>query len=374
MKKGSRPLVQFVSKPIAPPFRDGTKCLVRDLVTHLQKVDSAVMGTSAGASELLARTQIMPVYGHAGGFAPGLRQNARAAAWLLLFSRADLWHFVFAPNRRSSQMARALRAARRIPVVQTVASPPRSFANPHQLLFGDVVVAQSEWTRRQFVEAAEAQRPLPPLFVIPPPAPQVPQPTREARLLARQQLGIGETAPLFLYPGDLEVSRGAELVAELVIPLRERLPGAHVVFAYRDKSSRAAIHAEQLRGRLPTSFTHVVPNVPDIHALVAAATAVLFPVLDLYGKVDLPIVLLEAMALGTPVMALDEGPLASLHGAWRSGFDAARWVGEAVALATSPVHQAERVALGHRACQEHYAAQRIAQAYERIYEDLLKVR
>ncbi len=38
------------------------------------------------------------------------------------------------------------------------------------------------------------------------------------------------------------------------------------------------------------------------------------PVDDLHGKVDLPIVLLEALTLGTPALVLDEGPLSGTHG------------------------------------------------------------
>lgn len=374
MKQGSRHLVQFVSKPIASPFRDGTKCLVRDIATHLRNVDVAVMGTKEAAGELEGRCQVMEVYGDSGRFAPGLAQNVRAALWLLVFSRADLWHFVFAPNLRSSQMGRALKKARRVPVVQTVASPPLSFVNPHRLLFGDVVVAQSEWTRRKFLEAATSAQPLPPLHVIPPPAPNVSSPDREARQRARQQLGIGDGNPLFLYPGDLEVSRGAEHVSEMVSELRAKLPDVHVVFAYRDKSSRAEQRAAELRNRLPNGFTHVVANVPDIHALVATSTAILFPVDDLYGKVDLPIVLLEAMALGVPVMTLDAGPLASLEGAWRASFDVRRWLEEAVALGQDSEHRARRVALGREACGVHYAPDRIARAYEQIYQELLSAR
>lgn len=366
-----RPLVQFVSKPIAAPFRDGTKCLVRDLVTHFENVDAAVMGTAAGAPELLGKARVQPIYGDAGKFAPGLRQNLQAATWLLLKSRADIWHFVFAPNLRSSQVGRTLRAVRGTKVVQTIASPPRSFAEPHKLLFGDVVVAQSEWTRAEFVAAWDPKRPMPEIVVVPPPVPDVPAPSAEAVASVRARLGVAENTPLFLYPGDLEVSQGASRVGSLIEPIRARLPKAEFVFAYRDKSAHADGHADALRKTLPTAGVHFEKNVPDIHALVAASTAILFPVDDLYGKVDLPIVLLEAMALGTPVLALDEGPLQSLEGAWRAPFEPAAWVEQAVRLVENERENALRTAEGQRAAREHYAPAGVAAAYERLYQRLL---
>lgn len=367
----ARPVVQFVSKPIASPFRDGTKCLVRDLVTHYSELDCRVLGTSAGAPELLGRAQVEPIYSDAGTFAPGLTQNLRAAAFLLIRSRADLWHFVFAPNPRSSQVGRVLRALRRVPVVQTVASPPRSFERPEQLLFGDRVVVQSEWTRARFAESLAAAKLSFDVRVVPPPAPRLETPTLDEVGAVRARLGLDSAAPLFVYPGDLEVSQGAARVAQLVAPLCERMPEARVVFAYRDKSERAEGHARILRERLPAEQVRFEKNVPDIHALLAASTAILFPVEDLYGKVDLPIVLLEALGMGIPVLAEQDGPLASLEGAWRSRFDVASWLEQSVRLARDPAARAGAADVGKRAVAEHYAPERIAAAYQAIYRELL---
>jgi phosphatidylinositol alpha-1,6-mannosyltransferase len=367
----ARPLVQFVSKPIVAPFRDGTKCLVRDLVTHFEGFDAAVMGTSAGAPELDGKAEVRAIYSSGGGFAPGITQNLRAAAWLAFERRAAIWHFVFAPNPRSSQVGHLLERLRGVPVVQTVASPPRSFDKPGQLLFGDRVVVQSEWTRARFAEALAKARETRDIRVVPPPVPRLALVLPEAKEAVRARLRVPAGAPLFLYPGDLEVSQGASRVAELVRPLRERMPEAHVVFAYRDKSVHADEHARALAERLPSEGVHFEKNVPDIHALLAASTAILFPVEDLYGKVDLPIVLLEALSLGTPVLALDEGPLASLEGAWRAPFSARPWLERAVILAEDADAHAEQVALGRRAAAEHYAPSRVAAAYETIYRELV---
>jgi hypothetical protein len=138
--------VLFVSKPITPPYHDGTKCLVRDISMNLARYDAVVMSTPAGTgNEPNPRVRAVPVYGAAGAFTPSLVDNGRAALWLMLASRADLWHFVFAPNARTSAIGRFTSRARRAPVVQTVASPPRVFDPAH--LFGDAIVVQSHWTR-----------------------------------------------------------------------------------------------------------------------------------------------------------------------------------------------------------------------------------
>lgn len=371
----SKPSVQFVSKPILEPFRDGSKCLVRDLCLHLSAVSPHVLGTNVPCDALFDRAVSHAVYGGGGGFSPALADNAKVALFLLLKSRADLWHFVFAPNPRTSQVGRLLRRVRKVPTVQTIASPPLSFERPSRLIFADCAVAQSEWTRAQFEAAFRTEgQEAPPISVIPPPAPHVAAPDLSRLLAARAQFGIDRDAPLFLYPGDLEVSRGAQAVISFAQGVKARLPYAHIVLAYRDKTSEAKVRAAELAQGVDPSFVHFACNVPDIHALVATSSALLFPVDDLYGKVDLPIVLLEALRLGTPVLALDQGPLASLRGAKLLGEEPHLWLDEIALLGTSEEARRERKEEGRRAVEEHYSPEKIARMYETVYEETWRMR
>jgi phosphatidylinositol alpha-1,6-mannosyltransferase len=299
------------------------------------------------------------VYPDAGRFAPGLTQNLRAASWLLSRSRADVWHFVFAPNPKTSAVGRFLRRARGVPVVQTIASPPKSFDGIERLLFGDIVVAQSRWTRDRIPGDA---------VVIPPPVAEIAERSIEVQRALRRELDVGQDVPLFLYPGDLETSGGAESVARAVKPLVAALPEAVVVFAYRAKSPRAEPIARELSARLDPAHVRFTSELPDVLALVAASAVVLFPVDDLWGKVDLPIVLLESMLLGIPVVALDYGPLSDLEGAVLvpRGDDRAL-VTAALELATNPEHRARVIEAQRAAIRRRHRAEVVAKAYEDLY-------
>jgi phosphatidylinositol alpha-1,6-mannosyltransferase len=260
-------------------------------------------------------------------------------------------------------------------MVQTIASPPRSFEQPGRLLFGDVVVAQSHWTRRQFERAfaATGERLAIPIEVIAPCAPSIESPTEERKRFVRASLGLNDTVPILVYPGDLEVSHGAEWVAEAVPALLTKLRDFCVVFAYRNKSAAAAPRAEQLRAQLPNENVRFVAEVPDIHALLATATGILFPVDDLYGKVDIPIVLLEAMQLGTPVVSLDSGPLADLQGVLHvSAGDIPALVQYASRLVGDLAFRQASIAAQHEAIERNHRPAQVAGRYEAIYDALLK--
>ena len=271
--------ILFVSKPVVPPFNDGSKCLVRDLSGALTRYKPHIM-VPRDAAIIGNRRELAPVYARKGGYSPALADNLRVLYWLLLRAREDLWNFVFAPNARTSQIGSVLRRLRRVPVVQTVASPPRSFADPARLLFGDVVVTQSTWTKREFVRAYEAAGSVnvPRIEVVGPCVPRIDQPSRERCAAARLHCGIDAQVPIIMYPGDLEVSHGAAWVAAAIAPVLSQLPHAVIVFAYRHKSPHAVARAKSLESALSSTQVRFVAELPDMHALLATTSVLWFPV------------------------------------------------------------------------------------------------
>jgi len=366
------PEVLFVSKPVVAPFNDGSKCLVRDIAGALTAFEPRVMVTK-DANSWSNDVLVARVYAGTGGYRPALVENARVLAWLLLHSKSELWHFLFAPNPRTSQIGKLVKQIRRIPVVQTIASPPRTFEEPQRLLFGDVVVAQSEWTKNEFLRAYErAQlRDIPRIEVIAPSVPEFARPSTQRMQAIRAQLDLGGDSPILLYPGDLEVVRARECIVSMIEPLLREAPGACVVFAYRNKTPRAAEIAQALRSVLPANAVRFIAEVPDMHALVATSQLLLFPVDDLYGKVDLPIVILEAMHLGVPVVTADEGPLADLQGGWKvPASDHRALLRVSLRALWDTAARQSCIETEREALQRHYRPAHAACQYEAIYESL----
>jgi phosphatidylinositol alpha-1,6-mannosyltransferase len=317
-----------------------------------------------------------PIYTSAGRFAPALAQNARVVRRLVTGDPQDVWHFVFAPNPASSTAGRIAARARRIlgwkgRIVQTVASAPRSFDGVAQWIFGDAVVVVSEWMRGRLMGAGVKQD----VRVIPPCALQPREPTTEAKRAIRAKLDLGE-APIVLYPGDYEVSRGAATVARAVAEIARVHPEARVVFACRAKTARsgearAAVEAD-LRASGMLERTRHAGDVDDMHALLAASTVVAFPVDDLYGKVDVPLVLIEALALGVPIVAVTGGPL--------EGVSTARFVDpdddEALAaeinrFLASSARREQAAAEGRALYLARFAPAVVAEAHDDLYEEVL---
>jgi phosphatidylinositol alpha-1,6-mannosyltransferase len=368
------PRVLFVSKPIAPPWNDGSKNLVRDVAAHLKRARPTVMATP-GAPPLGPRVTVEPVYRDPGRFSPAFAANARVVGRLATGDPHDIWHFVFAPNPVSSTVARTASRARRAlgwngKVVQTVASSPLSFDAAAAWIFGDVVVALSEHMRGRLVGAgvsADRIRVIPPCSRAPAPRPHT--------LGARMKVGVPE-GPIVLYPGDYDVSTGAGTVAAAAKAILDAEPRATIVFACRKKTPAAgeaqrAIEKELARAGIGDRVKHL-GEVTFMDELIAISSVVVFPVDDLYGKTDLPIVLLEAMALGVPIVVARGGPLETL--------DFARFVdpGDGAALAKHvgellrDVEAARRLGVeGKRMYNARYTPEVVAAEYDALYAELV---
>lgn len=139
-----------------------------------------------------------------------------------------------------------------------------------------------------------------------------------------------------------------------------------MVFAYRNKTPRAAERARELAASLQGASVRFLPETPNIHALLATADLIVFPVDDLFGKVDLPIVLLEALRLGTPVFTSGEGPLSELPGAEHIAFHPEDWSRAILEILRAGRAQHSPDALGP------HEPETVARAYEAIYAEILE--
>ncbi|APS00278.1 glycosyltransferase family 4 protein [Pajaroellobacter abortibovis] len=370
-----KPRVLFISKPITPPWNDGSKNLVRDLASHLSFASPTVM-SFRGVPLLESPVSIADLGDPPEKHASHLSIQWRVMGCLVKARAFPLWHFVFAPNLASSVASLCAVKSQRLlgwsgKVVQTVASAPKTFRSVQRLLFGDQIIVLSEWMRHRFMSAGvDPQR----MHVIPPCA-VAPPPPSEAEIQAVRSLYQLENAPVILYPGDYEVSRGAITVAQAVPHILRAIPEARIVFACRPKTTAYPQALQRIQTLLEPWKQQVryIGNIPNMAALQKAACMIVFPVDDLYGKVDLPLVLLEALALGTPLILAKEGPLETI--------DAARFVAPRNPEALSKEvlflcnNQSERQALieqGRELYTSSFTPEVVAQKHDQIYAALIK--
>lgn len=363
--------ILFVSKPIAPPWNDGTRNLVRDVAGAMTRHSPVLMGVSGAPQPSLGRGRVEEVYDAGrGSFALGPAQMTRLAQRLALGPRGDLWHFFFTPSPRVVAFAKPLCALRGVRAIQTIPSAPRaSGAGLAALVFAERAVVLSRASEARFLAAGIAPERLRRV----PPAVAVPEAVQDPRQ-TRASLGLPATGALILYAGDLETGGGARRMIDALGATAD----ATLVMACRAKTQSAAQAERALRRRAERAGVggrvRWVGETRLVHGLIAAATLVALPSVDLHAKVDLPLVLIEAMHLGRPVVVARGSSAEELadEGGARAVDAGPEALGESLRelLASADA----RSALGERArrAAARFSPSRVAAAYETIYDELLR--
>lgn len=343
---------------------------MHELAAHLERVSPTVL-TTPDAPPIGPNVVHDRIYPSRGAFAPTLRNNARVLGRLLFGHKADLWHFVFAPNPASSSAARLAKGVRGVPTVQTVASRPRDFEGCATLMFGDRIIALSRFTADQLVrQGVPAFR----IQVIPPPVRDLARSHQQIQQ-ARAAAGVPEGAPLFVYAGDLEVSTGAQTFARAIPAIVRKLDGAIAVFACRTKTKRSLAARAQILSQLTDHAARVrfVGEIDDLPSLLASATAAPFPIDNLFAKVDLPYALLETCLLEVPVVVATGGPLQEITGAPAVAPGDAHALAEVCIQLASDAGARRSFGASLRAhVLAHHDPNGVARAHEAIYSELVR--
>ncbi len=365
--------VLMVSKPVFPPWNDSTKNMVRDIVMNSTEINFHVMGKRGISPEKRGIT-VENIYTDPGSFSPGLKQNFRVLKRLLKPDRIPVYHFFFSPNKRTSLIGKYTMGLRNKKVVHTIPSSPITYTNITDLLFADAVVCLSEYNYSRLSRAGVSN-----VHLIHQGLPVLEQPSETEKRAIRKKYGIPPEGALLIYPGDIDVSNGSEHAFEI---LKETLKttDVHLIFACRIRSKlshekQAAVMATVSSYGLTERVTFL-NEIPDLFPLLAEADMVIFPVDTLYGKMDIPMVLLEAMQLRTPVLISDIEEMQELHNsAGIFSENPARygiWADQISALACS---SSERERLGNaqrRFVMDNFHIEKTCSEYKTLYNSLMK--
>jgi glycosyltransferase involved in cell wall biosynthesis len=178
----------------------------------------------------------------------------------------------------------------------------------------------------------------------------------------RQKWGLTEQGPLVLFAAFAiqDPRKGAHLLGPALTQLKERWPGMQLVTVGKDSLTLPNI---------PVHEMGYMANMADMAALYAACDATIVPSL----QDNLPNVVLESLACGTPVAAFNIGGLPDMVIDGQTGFLAQDTTPTALAQALEAVlTHAHALRPQARAFAEAaFSEQAVASAYLRLYQTAL---
>jgi glycosyltransferase involved in cell wall biosynthesis len=129
-------------------------------------------------------------------------------------------------------------------------------------------------------------------------------PSAERRAETRAAFGIGEGAPVLINVGRQEYQKGHSHLLNALPQVLAAHPDCHILIAGRDGTMTPALRGQVERLGLGESV-RFLGHLPSTADLLAAGDVFVFP--SLYE--GMPGAVIEAMALGLPIVANDIGPV-----------------------------------------------------------------
>lgn len=291
------PKILMVSKPVGPPWDDASKNLVRDIVTNCTDFRFHVM-TAPPQEFKTKNSRPVHVYSPQDGFGLTLYDKIKLFVRLLQPDELGLYHFFFTPTPANSKASRfALKIKIFQKSIHTICSLPEDLQNIKQLMFADEIVTVSEHGCNQLKKAGVEN-----VRLIYPAVKEYEPLTEEKTAETREKFSLPTDKTLVLFAGDLEFSNATDTLLE-ALPEILKNENVALVFCNRIKTGLAnqklnALKKQILKNQNSDRVFFIEPS-DDFISLLAACDIQLMHPNSLYGKMDIPLVILEGMMLNT---------------------------------------------------------------------------
>jgi len=366
--------VLFVSRPISPPWNEGSKKLTWQLGSRLRRHTPHLLTTIGELEpEEVGHVQWHSIYRNR---TLTFVQKSRLLYWLAFNTPCvDVFHFFFVPTLLSSRIFSAISRLKGKKTVQTIPSLPSLNLSPDKardLIFADQVVVYSQSTLNKMfgLGIRNVKR-----IDVGIDVDEFSGTAADDQL--RSRLGIAENGVIILYAGEYARLGSVEVLQRIMPPVIAMSEHCHFLISCRILSREDLVVETELKRMVQDQKigeqVHFVGEVDNFAAFLKACDIFLFPVTDMQGKMDTPLTVLEAMAAGLPIVSHDVAPLNEIF----AGNEMALVPIEDNALVTKLLELAANPELRHNegnslkgVVTRRYGIEQMTAAYEALYDSL----
>lgn len=305
-------------------------------------------------------------------------QKIRLPIYLFFQSRNyDIIHYIFTPTFFNAVITRYLTpfSGKRVQTVATFRSQryPKVFLK--YLFFGNTIITYTERTKKQLEEIGvkNVTRIYPGIDL----ERYSPQPKNPALLT---ELGLTTEDFIVIYPGEYTRLGATDMLTETFLKYFKEHPETNLrfVFACRIKNDADALKKKEIHRKFAEAklldYVAFSDTITDMAGLYNTADVVIFPVADLKGKFDVPLIIIEAYACGKPVILSDLPQFSEFANddiCVTIPKDSGTQLMESLAYLKE--NEGEHIRLGNNArrfVKDHFDLKNTAKQYEEIYTSL----
>ncbi len=368
--------VLLATRPLTPPWDEASKNFAYFLGKEIKGNDLTLLTTGGSLAGLPASVHQEPIFSR-GHF------DLKAKLELFRYLRKarnifDITHYLFTPTKQNTGIIRWLAKPTRGKTIQTVATLRDDLYSPQtlrSLLFADRIVTYTDRSKQKLERLGfrNVTRIYPGIDL------ERYRPQLKSQEILRQ-LGRTENEFIVIYPGEYVRLGATDMLTDAFIGFFRKHPdtGIRFVFACRVKNDADARKKEEVQRRFADAgllnYVSFSDTIADMPALYNTADLVVFPVGDLNGKFDVPLIIIEAYACGKPVILSDLEQFAEFSNpdicVTISRGSSEKFI-ESVAYLQDNVQERNRLGENaRRFVQDRFDLKNTAKQYEEIYSSL----
>src|SRR3989338_270530 len=299
--------ILLATRPLVPPWDEASKNFAYFLGKDIKNHSLTLLTTREPLPELSESVHQEPLFSN-GHF--NLKTKFELFKYLCAAQRLfDITHYLFTPTKFNTSLIKwfARPAGKTIQTIATVCEDFYSQKELQSIIFADQIITYTERTKEKLKNLGfhnvmciypgidvEKFRPQP----------------KDPQVLT--QLGFNEKHFIVSYVGEYARLGATDMIADAFIDFFRKNPETNIriVFPCRVKNSADA----EMKAKIEKLFTaahllqyvHFPPStIMDIVGLYNASDLIIFPVANLEGKFDVPLVIIEAYACGRAVILSD---------------------------------------------------------------------
>lgn len=370
--------VLLATRPIVPPWDEASKNFAYFLARSVHHHRLTLLTTRQKLAGL-------PPSVHQAAIFSSRHFHFLAKARLLLAliknrKRFEITHYLFTPTVLTSRLIRLFAApgGKTIQNIATVRTDLYSDTKLRSLFFADRLIVNTERSKGtlQALGFSNVERIYPGIDL----DLYRPRPKDEALM---KRYGFTESDFIIVYPGEYTRLGATDFLVDALLTLFRKSPGTNMKFFFAcriknaaDKRKKEAIkkifEKHHLLGQV--IFEDDYPFHGGMHLVYNLADVIAFPVLDLKGKFDIPLIIIEAYACAKPVILSDLEGFAEFS---NEKICVTLPKGSEEAFLKSLAYLRQNTAFGRdmgqtarRFVEENFDLKKTAVEYERIYSNL----
>lgn len=369
--------ILLITRPISPPWDEASKNFAYFLAKNVKAVEINLMTKHGVFLDFPQTVSQHPVYTTAEIAEFSLEQKLRSLFFqFFMRGKFDINHYFFTPTRLNSFFIKNFLTSKKTKSIQTIATLREdlwSDSDIKNLLFGDLIITYSEYAKNKLnaLGFQNVKRIYPGIDL----EKYYREPKNESTL---KFFNIKENEFIITYPGEYVRLGATDDIVKILPTLFKKIPNAKFVFANRVKNDKDAQKKAEIIEKFKADgildkivFTDTFSDMQKVYNM---SDLVIFPVKNMQGKFDVPLVVIEAMACEKPIIISDLPILKEFSNEQNSVM---METGNNEDLLTKIIELSQNVFLrdqistgARRYVEENFDIKNVAQKYEEVYKNL----